>query len=268
MAMTIMFVHGAWVTPQCWANFRSFFSSKGYECLAPAWPYMDRPVKELLSKPDPRLAHQTIKDLVDHFEKEIRKLQEPPILIGHSFGGLIVQLLMDRGLGKAGIAIDAAPPRGVIPSLRAIRSALPVLLAWMGWKRILTMSFENFAATFANSLPEAEMRPTFEKEIVPAPGRIYFQAALGLGNGLSFGNPKRGPLLLVAGDHDWTSTTSMGKAMFKRHSRSPSPTDFISFPGRSHWLIAEKGWEEVAATLHQWIEKRAPASKPSQGRSS
>lgn len=256
MSKTIIFIHGAWVTPECWESFRSFYEAKGYQCLAPAWPYLDRPISELRRQPANELAQQSIGLLVDHFEREIKKLPEPPILIGHSFGGLIVQLLLDRGLGRAGVAIDAAPPRGVLPSLTALRSALPVLLAWQSWKRVLTMSFASFSSTFANTLSPAEQRLAYDRYIVPAPGRIYLQAALGLGNSVHFANPNRAPLLLIAGEEDKTSTASMVESMYRKHQRSPVSVDIRRFPHRSHWLIAESGWEEVAQEIQVWIENK------------
>jgi len=254
MSKTIMLVHGAWVTTDCWTSFRAFFEAKGHRVVIPPWPYLDRPAEETRQSPDPRLAKMTIKGLVDHFEKHIRNLPEPPVIIGHSFGGLIVQMLLDRGLGAAGVAIDAGPPRGVMPSPTAIKSALPVLLAWRGWSRILTMSFKSFSTTFANTLPASEMKATYDRHIVPAPGRIYFQAALGLGNGVTFKNPNRPPLLLVAAAKDRTCTPSMVRAMYRKHSRAPSRTDIIEFPHRSHWLIAESGWEDVADAALKWAE--------------
>lgn len=255
MTKTIMLIHGAWVTPASWADFRSFLEARGYTCIAPTWPYMDRPAAELRASPHPEFARQTIRDLVDHHDRLIRALPEPPILIGHSFGGLIVQMLLDRGLGAAGVAIDAGPPRGVLPSLRAIASALPVLLAWRGWQRALTMSYQSFATTFANGLPAGRMRQAYEQHIVPAPGRIYFQAAIGIGNGISFANPRRAPLLLIAGEADRTSTPSMVRAMFAKHQRAPSRTDMLSFAERSHWLIAEPGFDKVAGGVVDWLTK-------------
>lgn len=246
--MTILFIHGAWVTPACWQPFRSVFEAQGHACVAPAWPYVGK-------NPDPRLAEVTIRDLVDHYECEVKKLAEPPVLIGHSFGGLIVQLLLDRGLGAAGVAIDAGPPSGVLPSFTALRSALPVLLAWQGWKKLHTMSFENFAATFANTLPASEMRHTYDTQIVQAPGRIYFQAAAGIGNSLDFANSSRPPLLLITGEKDRTSTPSMVRAMYKKHQRSPRSVEMLEFPGRSHWIIAEPGYEEVANAALSWAER-------------
>ena len=186
MSKTILLVHGAWVTTHCWSGFREFFEAQGYKVVVPPWPHMDRAVEALRLTPDPRISGLTVKDLVDHFERHIRSLPEAPILIGHSFGGLIVQMLLDRGLGAAGVAIDAGPPRGVLPSPRAIQSALPVLLAWRGWSRILSMSFESFSTTFANTLPASQLRETYDRHIVPAPGRIYFQAAFGIGIGIRF----------------------------------------------------------------------------------
>ena len=257
MSKTIMLVHGAYVTPDSWVHFRQYYEKRGHTVIVPAWPYMDRSVKDLQRSPDPRIAELTIKKLVDHFDRLIRALPEPPILIGHSFGGLIVQMLLDRGLGAVGVAIDAGPPRGVLASPRAIRSALPVLLAWRGWSRILTMSLKGFSTTFANTLPASQMQPTFERFIIPVPGRIFFQAALGLGNGVTFNNPKRAPLLLIAAAEDRTSTTSMVRAMYKKHKRAPSLTEFMEFPKRSHWLIAEAGWEEVAEKAVKWAETNA-----------
>lgn len=257
MSKTILLVHGAWVTTNCWTNFKNLLEAKGHEVVVPAWPYMDKPVEALRRDPDPRLAQQTIKGLVDYFEAQIRALPTPPILMGHSFGGLIVQMLLDRGLGAAGVAIDAGPPRGVLPSFIAIKSALPVLLAWRGWNRILSMSFKSFSTTFANTLPAKEQRSTYDQHIVPAPGRIYFQAAFGIGNGVKFNNPKRPPLLLIAAQEDRTSTVSMVRAMYRKHSRAPSRTDILEFPARSHWLIAEPGWEDVATKALAWAEVHA-----------
>ena len=257
MSKTIMLVHGAWATADCWTGFREFLEAKGHRVVVPEWPYLDRPVEELRRSPDPRLARVTIKGLVDHFEKRIRELPEQPVLIGHSFGGLIVQMLLDRGLGAAGVAIDPAPPRGVLPSFTAIVSGLPVILMWRGWSRIASMSFKSFSTTIANTLSQSEQRRAYDRYIVPTPARIYFQAALGVGNAVDFANPKRPPLLLTAASEDRTVTSSMVKAMYRKHSRAPSRTDIHEFPNLSHWLIAEPGWEAVADKALQWAEVNA-----------
>ncbi|HWK47484.1 MAG TPA: alpha/beta hydrolase [Stellaceae bacterium] len=255
MAQTIVFVHGAWVTPACWQSFKTFFEQKGYTCLTPHWPYIDRPVEQLNLSIDPAFAKTTVKSLTDHYAAIIRSLPEPPILIGHSFGGLIVQLLLDRGLGARGAAIEPGNPSGVLPSLAAVLAAAPVLLTWSGWSKVCKMSFHGFATTFANTLPKADMRRVYETQIVPAPGRIYFQAALGIGTSLNFKNPDRPPLLLISADKDKTASPSMIRAMYRRHKASPVRVDFQSFKGLSHWLIAEPGWEAVATAIWNWAQE-------------
>jgi pimeloyl-ACP methyl ester carboxylesterase len=257
---SIMLIHGAWVTPASWDPFRSRYESLGARCLTPAWPFMDKPVQSLRDQPADGFAQLTIEDLVDHHERLIRAEPTPPILIGHSFGGLIVQMLLDRGLGAAGVAIDPAPPRGILPSAVATWSALPIFLTWQGWRRALRMSFRSFAETFANGLPPAERRAAYDRHIVPAPGRIYFQAALGVGNAVHFDKQDRPPMLLIAGEKDRTVTASMVVAMRNRYQRSSSRVEMLKFPGRSHWLIAEPGWEEVADAALEWAAKATAAT--------
>jgi pimeloyl-ACP methyl ester carboxylesterase len=252
MSKTILCLHGAWLTPLSWEHFRSRFENRGFEVVAPPWPYEDVPIEELRSSPDPRLKKLTIKQIVDHYERIVRALAETPILMGHSYGGLFVQLLLDRGLGACGVAIDTVPPRGVIPSPRMLATAMPVLMKPFGWNRVLDMSFDSFANTFAQTLPEEQKRAYFEKYWAPTPGRIYYQGAMQIGMGIESGNPQRPPLLLIAGAEDKTVTSSDVEAAYKRQKKSPSLTDFKIFPGRSHFLIAEPGWQEVADYALDW----------------
>ena len=262
MTKTIMFVHGAWVTPASWDLFRARHEAVGYKTIAPAWPCDDRPVSELRRSPHPDLPKLSITAIVDHYEKLIRALPEPPVLVGHSFGGLFVQLLLDRGLGAAGVAIDPAPARGILPKWNATRAAFPVLSSWNGWNRVLTMTPEQFAWGFAHTLSPAEQHAAYERHIVPTPGRIYFQALLGIGNGLNFANATRAPLLLIAGEEDRTVEASMVRATYKKHQRSTAVTEFKAFPGRTHWLIASPGWEEIADTAIAWAGKHARVGSP------
>ena len=268
MSKTVLFIHGAWMTPACWDNFKKRYEARGYDCIAPAWPYDDRAVAELRASPNPELANLGIREIVDHYARIIEALPEPPILVGHSFGGLFVQLLLDRGLGRAGVAIDPGPPRGVLPGLSALRAALSVLLTWRGWRKIITMSFADFQWGFAHNQPEAEQRAAYDAHVVPTPGRIYFQAALGIETAVRFRNPSRAPLLLIAGTDDRTVQASMVRATYRKHSRSSATTSFQAFEGRTHFLIGAPGWEEIADHAITWAEAQvgglAPrsASKP------
>lgn len=252
MSKTVMFIHGAWLTPASFDLFRKRFEAQGYTCVAPAWPYDDRSIAELRRSPLPELATLSISTIVDHYAKAIRELTEKPILMGHSFGGLIVQLLLDRGLGAAGVAIDPAPPRGVLAHPRAVWTSRSVFLSWNGWNRVLPMSQKAFNEGFGNLLPPAEQKAAYERHVIPTPGRIFFQAAFGIGTGVNFRNADRAPLLLTAGEKDQTVPLPMVRANFKKYRHSPAVTALKTFPNRSHWLIQEPGWQDVADYAIRW----------------
>lgn len=257
----IVFVHGAWVGPKCWESWRSYFAAEGFASLAPAWPFDDRPYEALRSAPRPELAAVGVPEIVAHYAGIIDALPEPPILVGHSFGGLIVQLLLARGRGAAGVAINPAPPRGVLPTPRALVTAAPVLLAWRGWRRILSMSFRQFQRGFVHELPPRAQREAYETHVIPTPGRPYFQAAFAPfhhATALDY-RADRAPLLITAGELDRTAPPAMNRANHRAYRRSASTTDFELFPGRSHWIIGEPGWEQVAGHVHRWIRGVIPA---------
>jgi pimeloyl-ACP methyl ester carboxylesterase len=249
---TIMLIHGAWLTTKSWDRFRSHYEAKGYTVVAPAWPYLDASVVALQTVPPPDLAKLGIRQIVDHYDTLIRKLPEPPILIGHSFGGLFVQLLLDRGLGAAGVAIAPAPLFGVLASPRAVWTSIKVFTTWNAWNRVLRMSFDDFASGLAQTLPEAEKKPAYDMQVIPTPGRNFFEAQFGIGGRVNWANPARPPLLLIAGSKDRTITPSMVKTNFKKQRRASSATEFREFQGRSHWLCNEKGWEEIADLALSW----------------
>lgn len=257
MADTVMLIHGAWLTPSAWDRFRQRFEAAGMTVVAPPWPCLDRPVDALRRTPDPRLARLGLREITDHYAALIAAMPHPPILIGHSFGGLIVQLLADRGLGAAAVAIDAPPPFGVPAHPLAVWTSLGVFTAFNGWNRVLRMPERGFATGFAQTLPEAEKPYSYDKFVVPTPGRIFFQAVLGIGSRVRWDNPDRPPLLLIAGEKDRTVPPSMVEGAYRRHLRSPMETVFHLFAGRSHWLCNEDGWEEVADRALGWAQEAA-----------
>jgi len=265
MSRTILFIHGGWVTPACWEPFLTFFEARGYQCLAPAWPGKDRSVQEIRRNPEP-LAGLGIGEIVDHYDRIVRSLDEPPILVGHSFGGLFVQLLLDRGLGAAGIAIDSAPPKGIFafdPS--SLLSVGRVLLIPFGWRKVVNWSFTEFRYAFVHTMSLDEARAIWDAQIVPDSGRPFFQVALSMFDRSSparvdFANPNRAPLLLISGDADRAMTPAIVHRTYRAQCASPGRTDLRTFPGRTHWLIAQDGWEEVAQACQDWIESLARTS--------
>lgn len=257
MSKTVVLIHGAWLTPAAWDFFRKRYEGQGFTVHAPAWPLEDRPVEELRQSPHPGLAQMTVTKIVNHYASFISALPEPPIIVGHSYGGLFTQLLLDRGLGSAGCALDPVPIRGVIPPPRVLLSAWPVFSVWGGWNKVLSMSYHTFATTFAQTLPESEKRTFYEKYWAPTPGRLYYQGALGIGTGIHARNPKRAPLLMVVGEKDITITPATVYAAFRKQQESPSKTEFKQFAGRSHFIFAEPGWEEVADYVLSWTTRNA-----------
>lgn len=259
MDKTIVFIHGAWVTPLCWGPFASYFQDAGYRTLSPPWPGKEAPIEQQRRTPAPELRGLGIDGIVAHYASVMRAMPQPPILVGHSFGGLFVQILLDRGIGSCGVAIDPAPPRGVFayyPS--AFRSLGRVLTTWRGWDRILRMPFTDFEYSFLNKVPPAERRGIYDAHVVPESGRIFFEAALSPFSRRSptrvdFKNPARAPLLVIAGGSDHIVPPQINRANFRKQLRSARPTAFREFADRGHWIIAQAGWEEVAAYIHEWL---------------
>lgn len=256
---TIVLIHGLWVTPRSWENFKRRYEARGYNVLAPAWPGVAGEPAAL--RRDASSLHGVgIAEVVAHYEAIIRALPEPPIIIGHSFGGLITQLLLDRGLGAAGVAIDSVPPKGIYVLPWTTYEALtPALLNPFNARRTYLFPFARWWRVFANTLPETEARAAYAEQVIPASGRAIFQAALsnvtpGSHATVNFANPRRAPLLVIGGEKDVIMPAAVSRKIHARHSASPVRTDYKEFPGRSHYLIAETGWEEVADHALAWAE--------------
>ena len=256
MSKTIVLIHGAWLNARCWDGFRKRYEQAGYTVIAPNWPFDDRSPTELRRAPRPELARLSQRQIVAHYERIVRGLPEEPILIGHSLGGVYVQHLLDRGLGVAGVAIDPAPTPGVPLGLHAIRSALPVFLDLLSWRKAKIISRKFFRSRFAQTVPKPSMDSLYDRYIVPTPGRVYWNGVINPMK-IQWSNPNRAPLLLIGGELDLIADAKMTEAIYSRQRRAPSKTDLKIFPGRSHWTCLDAGWETVADTALQWAVANA-----------
>lgn len=254
---TIVLIHGLWVTPRSWESFQRRFEAQGYQVIAPAWPGIQGEVEDMQHDPS-SFNGIGIEQVMAKYIAEIRKLPAPPIIMGHSYGGLITQLLIDRCLGAAGVAIDSVPPRGILVlPLSTYNSLLPAFLQPSTFKKTFLFTFKKWWKVFANTLSEADARVEFEREVIPASGRSIFQAALSnvTPNSLAtinFKNSSRAPLLFIGGEKDVIMPAALSRKIFKKYKASSAVTEYKEFTGRSHYIIAEKGWEEVAQYALDW----------------
>ena len=256
---TIMLIHGLWMTPGCWEPFRNFYEERQYQVIAPPWPRLHGDVEDIRRDPS-ALAGIGVAEIVTHYENAIRLLGDPPILIGHSLGGLVVQILLDRGLGAAGIAIDSAPPKGLwrLP-LSQVKALLPVLSDPLSYWYTVSLSYPQFRYAFANTMSEGEAQGAFRQYAIPAPGRPVFEVKFASVNpwsatAVNYANGERAPLLLIAGTQDHIAPPSVVGANYDQYRRSPAITSFREFPGRSHLIIAQDGWQEVAGFALSWVQ--------------
>ena len=251
---TIVFIHGMYMTPLCWEQWIDRFQGNGYTCLAPAWPGRDQPVDTLRKNhPDPQLGKLTLSDVLDHMTKTIKTLDEKPILIGHSMGGLVVQLLLQKEIAAAGVAISSAPPAGVFTTKPSfLKSNWPHITPFAAQNVPIEMTFERFQYTFVNTLPLAEQRAAFDKYVVPESRGVPRES---LTAKVDFAK-ERAPLLLVAGSTDNIIPASLNKSNHDKYKPSPSKTDFKEFEGRTHFITGQKGWEEVADYILSWLNDK------------
>lgn len=252
---TIVLIHGAWMTSASWDNFRKPLEAAGYIVHAPTWPYLEKgTAAELRANPPQSLGQLTAGAIADHYGKFIDTLPEKPLIIGHSMGGLVTQLLLDRGYGVAGVALDPGPIAGVIPDFLSLTAALPVLLRWNAWNRTYTLPKATFDARFANTAPQALRDEAYDEYVVPTSGRLFAQAATGIGVGVKT-KARKQPLLVTAAEHDRTVAPALSRAIWRKQKKSAARTDFVEFPGLSHFLATEPGHEKVAAYVLDWAEK-------------
>ncbi|MFI5304934.1 MAG: alpha/beta hydrolase [Nitrospiria bacterium] len=251
----IVFIHGMFMTPLCWERWVHYFQSKSFNCIAPAWPGRDQPIETLRKKhPDSQLGNLTLSAVINHLESTIKRLEEKPILVGHSMGGLIVQILLQKDLAAAGVAIDSAPPRGVFTTKWSfIKSNWPAINPFVPKNQPLQMPFEHFQYTFVNTLPLDEQKTAYERYVVPESRRVPWESLTSLAN-IDF-KKKRAPLLLIAGSDDNIIPASLNKTNYDKYKQSSSTTEFRAFEGRTHFIIGQKNWEEVADYILSWLNK-------------
>ena len=261
----LLLIHGAWLSARSWERFEEFFERRGYAASAPEWPRKDGDVEELRENEE-ALAGLGLGEIVDHYEQLIRGLDASPVLVGHSFGGLIVELLLDRGLGRAGVALSPAPPKGILLlPFSSLKAASPALAHPSRWHGTVPLTLEEFTYGFVNTYAPEEAAAAYERYAVPETGQIFYEA--GFANfhlhpptELQFKNGDRAPLLIVGAEKDHTVPASVSAAQYRKYEKSPARTEYLEFEGRPHLFVVGEGWEEVAEAIDGWLGKVLAAS--------
>src|SRR4051794_4348873 len=256
----IVFVHGLWLLPSSWDRWREMFEAVGFTTLAPGWPDDPDTVDEAKAHPEV-FAHKTVGQIADHVGDVIGMLTKKPAVIGHSFGGLLTQIVAGRGLSAASVAIDPAPFRGVLPlPISALKSAKPVLGNPANHGRAVPLTYEQFRYAFANAVTETEALELYNTYTVPGAGAPLFQAATANLNPwteakVKTKNPERGPLLIIDGELDHTVPWAIANASYKKQKRNEGVTEIVKMSGRGHSLTIDHGWREVADTALTFLER-------------
>jgi pimeloyl-ACP methyl ester carboxylesterase len=269
MKRPIVFIHGLWLSSASWENFERYFADRGHQVTAPEWPRKEGDVQALRASAE-KLKGLGITEIVDHYDAIVRAMPEQPILVGHSFGGLFTIMLLDRGLGAAGVALDPAPPKGILNlPLRQLRASAPAL--GKPWKRrgVVELTPAQFTYGFVNTFPPEDAREAYERYAVPDTGRPLFEAATAnfnprAANKVDFRNAARAPLLITAAEEDNTVPASVSRAIYKKLRGSPARTDLVELAGKPHLLTAGPGWEDVAQRVAEWLDAAGVAERPSE----
>ena len=261
----VVFVHGLWLLPSSWERWADLFQTAGYAPVTAGWPDDPETVEAAHDQPQV-FARKSVGDIADHVQQLIEALDRKPVVIGHSFGGLLTQILAGRGLAAASVAISPAPFRGVLPlPVSALRSSSPVLKNPANRHRAVPLTYEQFRYAFANAVDDGEAKELYEAYSVPGAGEPVFQAAAANLNPwtevkVSTKNPDRGPLLIISGDEDHTVPWAIANASYKKQRRNPGTTDIVKLEHRGHALTIDHGWQEVAETARAFVERHVPAS--------
>jgi pimeloyl-ACP methyl ester carboxylesterase len=254
---TIVLIHGLWMTALSWEHWVDRYTKRGFTVIAKSWPGMDGDIDQLRRDPS-AIEHLGVDEIVDHYEGIIRGLDRPPIIMGHSFGGAFTQILLDRGVGAAGVAIDSAPVKGILAlPVSTLKSSFPVLKSPTNTHKAVALTPEEFHYAFTNTLSDEESAVVYERYAVPGPGRVLFQAALANFNPraatkVDFHNDDRAPLLIIAGGEDHVSPVAINRSTARLQRKSKAITAYKEFPGRSHFTLGQEGWEAVADYSLDW----------------
>jgi len=256
----VVFIHGLWLLPSSWDRWAKVFDEAGYTPLTPGWPDDPETVAEANAEPDV-FAKKTVGQVADHFADVIGQLNTKPAVIGHSFGGLLTQIIAGRGLSAASVAIDPAPFRGVLPlPFSALKSSSPVLGNPANRGRAVPLTYDQFRFAFVNAVDEDEAKELYDEFAVPASGAPLFQAATANLNPwteakVDTKNPDRGPLLIISGEKDNTVPWSIANASYRRQARNEGITEIAEIPNRGHSLTIDGGWREVADTALAFVQR-------------
>jgi non-heme chloroperoxidase len=259
-AAPIVFVHGLWLLPSSWDRWVTLFEEAGYVGLTPGWPEDPETVAEAREHPEV-FAGKGIGEIADYEEAIIRRLDRKPVIIGHSFGGLLTMILAGRGLAGASVAISPAPFRGVLPlPISALRAASVALRNPANWNRAVPLTYEQFRYSFANAVGEDEAKELYLGYSVPGAGEPLFQAAAANLNPwteakVDSTNPERGPMLIVSADSDHTVPWAISNAAYKKQKRNKSATEIVKMRGRGHALTIDAGWREVAVKALEFVKR-------------
>ncbi|WP_046470672.1 alpha/beta hydrolase [Allosalinactinospora lopnorensis] len=269
---TIVLIHGLWMTPRSWERWVERYTGKGYRVITPTYPGMEVGVEALRDNPSP-IERLRVPETVKHLERVVGEMERPPIIMGHSAGGLFTQILLDHGFGAAGVAIDSAPPEGVrVLPFSQMRVVFPVLRNPANRRRAVGFTPEQFHYAFANTLDEEDSARVYERYHVPAPGRFVWESVLAnitpghQNTYVDFGNGGRPPLLFIAGGADHLMPPSVNKSNMRHYRGSAAVTEYTEFPGRSHYTVGEDGWEEVADYALDWAVRHAQRDRQGLGR--
>jgi pimeloyl-ACP methyl ester carboxylesterase len=256
----VVFIHGLWLLPSSWDRWAAVFEEAGYAPVKPTWPDDPRTVADARANPGV-FAKKTLKMVADHTQEVIERLEQKPAVMGHSTGGLLCQIIADRGLSAATVAIDPGPFRGVLPlPLSSLKSAKPVLQNPLNRGRAVTLTFDQFKYGWANALDEQEAKELYETYHVAAPGAALMEMANANLNPFTNAkldpkSPDRGPLLIIDGEKDHTVPWAIAQASYKRQKRNEAVTEIEKIPNRGHSLTIDSGWREVCDRALEFVKR-------------